>query len=85
MSENVPSKQWMTAKEAAQWLEMDVRQFRYYVDSGLFPEGIPRGKRLRVWSREDVLAMVYLEKSQSRFVPKTPDEREGIPEDEPED
>ena len=46
---------------------MDVRLFRDYVERGLFPRGIKRGKRQRIWSAADIAAMVWLEANRHRM------------------
>lgn len=58
---------FFTAKEVCKRLGMDPRQFRQFVEQGIFPRGIRRGKRLRVWSEEDIQAMIWLEKFRHRL------------------
>jgi len=42
--------------------------FKKYVEQGVFPQGVLRGKRLRVWTREDVAVCAYIEANLARFV-----------------
>lgn len=63
-----PSKQeWHSTKEVCVRLGMDRRQLRDYIEAGVFPRGIKRGKQSLVWSTEDLAAMVWLEKNRHRL------------------
>ncbi len=64
-----PSQKFFVLKEAARFLEMDVRQFKRYVDAGLFPQGTPSTLRgsVMVWSRQDLRYMHWAFANQERF------------------
>ena len=60
-------------------LGMDPRQFREYVETGLLPRGVRRGKKM-VWSREDVEAMHWLEAHRQRLrASRAPSKPKDIP------
>ena len=63
----ISAQTWFSAKEVCAKLGMDVRLFRDYVERGLFPRGIKRGKRQRIWSAADIAAMVWLEANRHRL------------------
>lgn len=65
-----PKKEWFTAKEVRAALDMADGQFRDYVEKRIFPSGVKRGKKARVWTTEDIEWMIYREKHQARFDPK---------------
>lgn len=60
------NKRWYDRKEVCAELGIEVRQFRAYVEQGVFPRGKKRGKKL-IWSREDIEAMVWLEMHRHRL------------------
>lgn len=60
-----------------------VRDFLESVKAGLLPRGHPRKKKLLVWSKEDIEAMVWLEQNRQRLAQITnPDERDKVDEQE---
>ncbi len=59
-----------TLKEVLWSLAIDERLFREYIDAGLFPAGIERGERVRVWTAGDVAVMVWLETNRHRLSTK---------------
>ena len=62
-------KIWFTTKEVCARLDLDPRQLREYVDAGIFPRGIRRGKQRLAWSAEDIEAMIWIEKNRHRLRP----------------
>ncbi len=67
------SKQrWFSRKEVCAIIGMEQRQFRDYVDKGLFPRGFRRGKQQMIWSDKDVDVIIWLEMHRHRLRPMKP-------------
>jgi len=58
---------WFTFREACRALSMETSMFRDYVERGVFPRGIRRGKRRLVWHADDLAAMEWIERNRHRF------------------
>lgn len=57
-----PAQDYLTEREAADWLRLDVEDFREFVRMGLIPRGLPYGKRpiSHRWPWLDVVAVGHL-------------------------
>lgn len=72
---------YLTAKEAAVALGLEIDMFRSLVSKGILPQPYTLTARLKMWANEDLPVMEWLLRCSVRLRKSTPDEEEAAAKD----